>query len=912
MAVRRLALAGAALLAAGTASGQATGALAGRVRDATTGKIIVFARVSVDGGRYGALTDTGGAYRVLGLASGLHAVTVALIGYATAGRDSVLVAAGQATILDFALRPQAVPLGAVPVVTTRDPVLDPLTPADIQRISGAEIRRLPVTTVAEAVALSAGAVGESYRGGRLGEQSFILDGLGVKNQVDASTGGIGIRVPPDMLTEASLVTNGFSARYGQAISGMVNVVTKGGGSRWLGRAAYETGRPLPGSLGSKLDRLVLAADGPLTHGIAFAGALDADARLDADPVNAPAPTQALDPRRADPYHLAHNSGERLDAAGKLTVPLGKSRTLRLFGLRSIEQRLLYDPPYKYDPALMPGRRVGATLASVNLQHAAGSVVSEFRLGWFDRDYFQGALATQPSYRLGAATLQSFHFLGEDLARRQDTLAARAPVAGFSDPDFSAATPWGVPAFFLGSGPRGDFGWNRFRELRGRFDLSIGAPSGEVGMGVEVLRQRVQTFQRALAYLPTTDSGVPPPAASDFSPTIGSFYLEPQLHTPEFALTLGLRYDLFDPGGEGSRARAAHSSFSPRFGFSTVLSGATLVISYGRFSQAPDYQYLVDAAFDDTLRTGRFRRGNPDLGFERATQWEFSLRARPSRRTSIRVNTYFKEMDGLVASTPVGTNPDSAVFNTFDFGSAKGLELLFERELTEGWSVKVSYALAQAQATNTNAFELFRRIRGEPPPDSTLPSRLEVPLDYDRRHALTVISELQVPHARWGALVGLEAAAILRFFSGLPYSLTNSAGDTLIGLPNSQRLPPQATLDLLLRRPFSLAGRRGSVYLDARNLLNRRNVISVRRDVGSPQLTAAGIDSLAEAAYRAHPEPIPYESARYRSAADLDGDGYIDGRAELFPMYQAAARDFTQPLFFYGAPRVMRIGVEYEF
>ncbi|HEX9393077.1 MAG TPA: TonB-dependent receptor [Gemmatimonadales bacterium] len=900
------------LAAGGPAAAQATGALGGRVRDAATGKPLAFATVNMDGGRYRTVTDTGGAYRVLGLASGLHAVTVSLIGYAAGGRDSVLVAAGQTTILDFGLRPQAVPLGAVPVVPTGDPVLDPLTPADIQRISGAELHRLPVTTVAEAVALSAGAVGESYRGGRLGEQAFILDGLGVKNQIDASTGSIGIRVPPDMLTEASLVTNGFSARYGQAISGMVNVVTKDGGSRWLGRAAYETARPLPGSLDSKLDRLVLAADGPLTHGIAFAGALDADARLDADPVNAPAPTQELDPRRADPYHLAHNSGERLDAAGKLTVSLGKSSTLRLFGLRSIEQRLLYDPPYKYDQTFMPARRVGATLASVNLQHAAGSVVSEFRLGWFDRDFFQGALAQQPAYRVGAATLASFQFLGEDLARRQDTVAAHGPVPGFLPPDFSAATPWGVPAYFLGSGPRGDIDWNRFRELRGRFDLSLGAPAGEIGAGAEVIRQRVQTFQRALAYLPTVDSGVPRPAASDFSPTIASLYVEPQLHAPEFALTLGLRYDLFDPGGEGSRARPAHRSFSPRFAFSTVLNGATLVISYGRFSQAPDYQYLVDAAFDDTLRTGRFRRGNPDVGFERATQWEFSLRARPSRHTAIRLNTYFKKLDGLVASTPVGTNPDSAVFNTFDFGSAKGVELLVERELTEGWSVKVSYALAQAQATNSNAFELIRRVRGAPPPDSTLPSRLEVPLDYDRRHGLTAISELHVPHARWGVLVGLEGAAIARFFSGLPYSLTNATGDTLIGLPNSHRLPPQLTLDLLLRRPFALGGRRGSVYLDVRNVLNRRNVIAVRRDVGSPELTSGAIDSLAEAAYEAHPEPIPYESPRYRSYADLNGDGYIAGRAELFPLYQAAARDFTQPLFFYGAPRVMRIGVEYEF
>ena len=79
--------------------------------------------------------------------------------------------------------------------------------------------------------------------GGWGEESFIIDGLGVKNQLDASTGSLGLRIPPDILTEASLVTNGFSARYGQALSGMINVVTKDGGKRWAGRAAYETDRP---------------------------------------------------------------------------------------------------------------------------------------------------------------------------------------------------------------------------------------------------------------------------------------------------------------------------------------------------------------------------------------------------------------------------------------------------------------------------------------------------------------------------------------------------------------------------------------------------------------------------------------------------------------------------------------------
>ena len=121
-----------------------------------------------------------------------------------------------------------------------------------------------------------------------------------------------------------------------------------------------------------------------------------------------------------------------------------------------------------------------------------------------------------------------------------------------------------------------------------------------------------------------------------------------------------------------------------------------------------------------------------------------------------------------------------------------------------------------------------------------------------------------------------------------------------------------TIDLLVRRPIRLGGVRGGLYVDVRNLLNRRNIVTVRRDTGEPGLTAAGVDSLAEAAYQLHPEQIPFESARYRAFADTDGDGYLSGREELFPLYQAAARDFTQPLFAYGPPRLVRLGLELLF
>jgi hypothetical protein len=64
--------------------------------------------------------------------------------------------------------------------------------------------------------------------------------------------------------------------------------------------------------------------------------------------------------------------------------------------------------------------------------------------------------------------------------------------------------------------------------------------------------------------------------------------------------------------------------------------------------------------------------------------------------------------------------------------------------------------------------------------------------------------------------------------------------------------------------------------------------------------------------QAHAETIPYESARYRAYADLDHNGFVEGRIELLPHYLAAARDCSKPIFAYGVPRRVRLGFELMF
>jgi hypothetical protein len=915
-----------ALLAlAAPLAAQTDGAIAGRVHDDATGQPIAGARVEVAGTGLATESDSTGAFRLGAVRAGSHVVEIRAVGYTMARFRNVTVRAGETYQLDVLLRTATVVVDSIIVATAPDPVLDPLATETVQRITAEDIRRLPVTTIAEALALSAGAVGESYRGGRLGEESFVLDGLGVKNRVDASTGTLGLRVPPDFLTEAALVTDGFSARYGQALSGMVNVVTRDGGARWRGRAAFETDRPLPRNLDIGFDRIVATADGPLPGGLRLVAVLDATGRLDADPVNAPPPPEPLGRRAGNPRMLPHDAGEQIDAGAKLMAPLGARATLRLFALHSLDQRQLFDPAYTYDDAFAPVQRTAGDLLTAHLQlllggRDPGGFTLDLRGGWFGRDFVRGQQDGSARQMFGAFTPSRYRIVGEGLARAQDTAAARAVVPGFTNPEYSAGSPWGVSGFFLGGGSRGEVTWNGFQELRGQLDATVAAgKDAELAFGGEVVRQRVRTFQRVLGYQPV-GGAVPPATAGDFAPVSGAAYAESRLRASDIAVTAGLRYDQFDARADlGTQPSRTRRAISPRFGVSTVLRGATVVASWGRFVQAPDYQYLVDAAFDDTLRTGRFRVGNPDLGFESSWQYQFSIRARPSTLASLRVNVFYKRLEGLVASVPYGLNPDSTVFGNTDYGTVKGMELLAEREFRGGWGVRVSYTLQTAVATASNPFELIRRIKVAPgTTDTVFPGALEIPLDYDRRHGLTAVLQGQVPEG-WGPralgvrpLAGIEAAAIVRWASGLPYSRVDTTGDSLVGLPNSYRLPAQSGVDLLLRRPLRIGAFVGSVYVDVRNLLNTRNVLSVRRDTGRPALTASEVQALAVAAYQAHPEAIPYESQRYRRWADLNRDGYVSGQEELMPLFLAAARDFTQALFAYGPPRLVRLGVEFVF
>ena len=217
-------------------------------------------------------------------------------------------------------------------------------------------------------------------------------------------------------------------------------------------------------------------------------------------------------------------------------------------------------------------------------------------------------------------------------------------------------------------------------------------------------------------------------------------------------------------------------------------------------------------------------------------------------------------------------------------------MLLERELRGGVGVRLAYTLQDAKATATDPFLLNRLIVVDPiTGDTTRPARAEFPLDFDQRHTLTAIAPRQGAGRRGAGdrrgaaarrtrgrrhlAVGLGAPVLderqHRRFAGRPAERLPAA---------EQRLarPAGPALDQDRRRHGrDLPGR-----AEPAEPAKRRRRAPGHRAAHSP--TWPAIERMAEAAYAANPDPIPFESGRYRAVADLNGDGYRGGTGGVVP------------------------------
>lgn len=189
------------------------------------------------------------------------------MGYQGVVIDNIKVSADLHTKADFKLSSTVVDIGESIVVEAERPLIDAEVTNKRFTVDAQQIKDMPVSDVRQIMTIQSGVIEmQGYqnkiagfdargldqvhvRGGRNGQIAYMIDGMYVE---DAIYAGMGTFINREAISELSMIVGNFDAEYGQAQSGVVNIVTKDGGDKYRGTFEVSSSE-IPGQLGSKAD-----------------------------------------------------------------------------------------------------------------------------------------------------------------------------------------------------------------------------------------------------------------------------------------------------------------------------------------------------------------------------------------------------------------------------------------------------------------------------------------------------------------------------------------------------------------------------------------------------------------------------------------------------------------------------------
>ena len=230
-------------------SDRVSGKIRGRVVDSTSKNPLAGANVlvlPVESGR-GTMTNENGEFVLPNLMTGRYNVKVSYMGYAPTTIQDIDVSPGGTTEILFSLIIEAIEGQEVNVVAeSMENTIDIKTVVSQVKYSGEQLYKMPVSNFTDVIANAGGVVkteagrsrGIHMRGGRSGEVAFYVDGILTNDPVDRSQG---VQIDKEAIDVLTISKGGFSAEFGEAMSGIVTVITKSGSKQDIsGNLIFET------------------------------------------------------------------------------------------------------------------------------------------------------------------------------------------------------------------------------------------------------------------------------------------------------------------------------------------------------------------------------------------------------------------------------------------------------------------------------------------------------------------------------------------------------------------------------------------------------------------------------------------------------------------------------------------------
>ncbi len=242
-----------------------TGKLAGRIKD-SSGNPIGWANVMFKGTQIGTQTKENGSFMIINIPPGKYTLVVMMMGYGTYEEEGVKINVDETSTKNITLQKQSVQMKGI-VVKEKEQLVTKDKAGSTKSLSSDQISNIAVDDLEGVIAIQAGVSksnGELHvRGGRANEIVFTVDGVSVSDPVD---GGGALSVDMDAVADMKVMTGGFTAEYGNAQSGMVNIVTKDGGETYQGKIESRTDHLF--TEGSNSDEMKFSFSGPVLGGLA--------------------------------------------------------------------------------------------------------------------------------------------------------------------------------------------------------------------------------------------------------------------------------------------------------------------------------------------------------------------------------------------------------------------------------------------------------------------------------------------------------------------------------------------------------------------------------------------------------------------------------------------------------------------
>jgi outer membrane receptor protein involved in Fe transport len=854
-----------------------TGKIIGVVIDGESSEPLPGINVYIEGLPLGAASDVDGFYIINNVHPGIYIVVFEAVGYQTQKSTNVKVSVDFTTKLDAALSAKILEGETIVVEAEAPLVRRDLTSSQVA-IDSDQIEKLPVENINQILALQAGIIrgagGELHiRGGRSNEIGYTVNGVSIVNPYDNTRS---VDVAKNAIAELSVISGTFNAEYGNALSGIVNTVTKEGGKDYVATASfyggdYVSNRDDVFTNISEVDAFnnyvgELTLSGPIpgikdyasffisgryeNHGGRYFGIRQHNP-TDSVYKNPLDPNDIQIAATGDGAIVPMNASEELSATFKLTLKPWSNFKFNYDLIYSESEYQNYAHDLKYNPDANYNRYGWGLLNSIEIRHTLSpKTFYTFRASYNIDDYKR---YLYPLLDAGGNPV--------DFSPGMDWTAYHADPRYQPDHKLTRASVY----TFLSGGTYNDHFYQKTNTLGLKFDITSQINNNnEVKFGVQARQHELdyESFdvkRDTLRYLVPTILGTNTSEHDVYKkePLEFSVYLQDKMEFSSLILNVGLRYDYFNAYSKYStnilyptpnnpnlpsnvdkdalleEAEPKHQ-VSPRLGISFPISSKGVIhLSYGHFFQMPPFTYLyTNPNFKYSFAVGDPVYGNANLNPEKTVTYEIGLQQQLTEEVAFTLTGFYKDVRDLLALQQIRVSGDETYLKYVnkDYGNIKGiiLSLLKRKSRNDILGVTLDYTFQVAEGNETSSDAFF------------------LDLSSGRQ------SEKVPVYLSW------DQTQVGRFGTGLPY--TPQIFTEQVDLQaNSDRKPTQLVIDLLLEKYFTVFNSRLVVFLKVYNLLDQLNERLVYDDTGranysltQTQGAAQKTDKMAEEIDGLHP------------------------------------------------------------